>query len=391
MSGPVLYVLKRYPRLSETFVVRELATLEALGEHVLVDALLPPEDGPRHPEADRVAAVVRYLPRGPRLRDCQLASAHARLALRHPRRWAREALAAWRRGLWRRFLQAGLTAERARTSAAVHLHAHFATAACEVAGIAGRLVGLPVTVTAHAKDIFHADNAPLLPRRLGGLAAVVTVSEHNAAHLASVVPEVPIRHIPNGVAAPSASHGPAPDGTVLCVARLVEKKGVDTLLRAVAEIAPRRPDLTVEIVGEGPLRPALERLAAELGLGRRVRFAGALAFPDVEAAYRRAAMVVLACRVAGDGDRDGLPTVLLEAMARGLPVVSTAVAGIPELVEGNGLLVPPDAPAALAAAIERLLADPGAARVLGAAGRSTVLGAHDPVVSARALQRLFHG
>ena len=392
MSAPVLYVLKRYPRLSETFVVHELATLESLGERMLVDCLLPPEDGPRHPDVDRVRADVRYLPRHPRLRERAVARAHARLLLRHPLRWLREATRSRRREPWRRFLQGGLTADRALRSGAGHVHAHFATAASEVAGVAGRLAGLPVTVTAHAKDIFHADNAPALARRLTRVSAVVTVSAHNAAHLATVVPTLPVHHIPNGVAVPPAWEGPTAGGPILCVARLIEKKGVDTLLRALAELRSRRPALRAEIVGDGPLRNDLEQLAADLGLAGRVRFLGALPSTDVDAAYSRAAMVVLACRVGTDGDRDGLPTVLLEAMARGLPVISTAVAGIPELVlhEQNGLLVAPDDPAQLSGAIERLLADPRLARSLGRTGRHTVATTHDPVRSARELQRLFH-
>jgi len=391
VSGHVLYVLKRYPRLSETFVVRELATLESLGEQILVDALLPPEDGPRHPEVGSVAAIVRYLPRHPRLRDRVVARAHASILLRRPHRWLREAFTAGRTGDWRRFLQAGLTAERARRGGVVHLHAHFATAASDVAGIAGRLVGLPVTVTAHAKDIFHESNAPLITRRLAGTAGVVTISRHNADHLADLLPRTAIHHIPNGVA-PSSGSGPVPGGTILCVARLVDKKGVDTLLHALADVARRHSDVTAEVVGTGPLHDELERLASALGLESRVRFAGALPFPDVEAAYGRAAMIVLPCRVAADGDRDGLPTVLLEAMARGLPVISTDVAGIPELVlhEENGLLVAPDSPQELAGAIERLIADPCLARALGEAGRETVRRVHDPVRSARALRQLFH-
>lgn len=392
MSAPVLYVLKRYPRLSETFVVRELAALEALGEQLLIDALLPPEDGPRHPEVDGVAASVRYLPRHPRLRRRAVASAHWSLLRRAPRRWLREAVAARRLGLWRRFLQAGLTAERAHRDGVVHLHAHFATAAAEVAGIAGRLSDLPVTVTAHAKDIFHEDNAPALSRRLGDLAGVVTISEHNASHLAAVLPRTPIHHIPNGVAVPDTIPGPAADGSVLCIARLIEKKGVDTLIRALPLVHRKFPEARVEIVGTGPLRSELERLASDLELDGRVSFAGARSFPEVEHCYRRAAMVVLPCRVATDGDRDGVPTVLLEAMARGLPVISTPVAGIPEVVlhEETGLLVPEGDSRALADAIERLLADPGWGHALGRAGRSTVARAHDPFRSGRALQRLFH-
>lgn len=392
MSEPVLYVLKRYPRLSETFVVQELMTLESLGEDVLIDCLLPAEDGPRHPDVDRVRAAVRYLPRHPRLRNLPVACAHARIFLRSPLRWVHEARRAQHFGLWRRFIQAGLTADRAKRAGVAHVHAHFATAATDVAGIAGRLTGLPVTVTAHAKDIFHEDNAPLLRRRLSRASGVVTVSAHNAAHLEAVVPTLPVHHVPNGVAVPSAAPGPTKDGTILCVARLVEKKGVDTLLHALAELNRDRFGVPAEIVGDGPLRGELERLAERLGLGPRVRFLGALPSTGVEAAYGRAAMVVLACRVGADGDRDGLPTVLLEAMGRGLPVISTSVAGIPELVlhEENGLLVPPDRPDALAAAIDRLHANPDFAAALGTSGRATVAATHDPVRSARALQRIFH-
>ncbi len=393
MTEPVLYVLKRYPRLSETFIVRELATLEALGEHLLVDALLPPEDEPRHPEVGIVDAEVRYLPRRPKLRNPEVLAAHARIARRMPRAWLAEAQRARRDGIWRRFVQAGLTADRARRTGVVHIHAHFATAAAEVAGIAGRLAGVPVTVTAHAKDIYHESNAPHLQRRLEGVAGIVTISRRNADHLATAVPHVAVHHIPNGVAVSQASREPIPNGVVLCVARLVEKKGVDTLVRAVARVARNVPTVRAEVVGAGPLRHELELLAADLGVQERITFSGALPFPEVERAYRRAAMLVLPCRVADDGDRDGLPTVLLEAMGRGLPVVSTHVAAIPELVlhEENGLLVPPDDDAALARAIVRLYADPAWAAALGRAGRSSVARGHDPVRSARALQRLYHG
>lgn len=391
MSAPVLYVLKRFPRLSETFVVREIAALETLGERILIDALLPPEDGPAHPEVALLEADVRYLPPRPSLLEPSVCRAHARLFLRRPRTWLREARHARRDGTWRRFLQAGLTAERARERRARHLHAHFATAAAEVAGIAGRLASLPVSVTAHAKDIYQEEHAPLLARRLAGAATVVTVSAHNRAHLERVLPRAAVAHIPNGVAVPEAAHGPHPAGVVLCVARLVAKKGIDTLLSALAALD--RPDVRAEIVGGGPLEQALRDQAATLGLDGRVRFLGPVAFPAVEEAYRGAAMVVLPCRVSPDGDRDGLPTALTEAMARGLPVISTDVAGIPEIVRHGetGLLVPPDDPHALAEAIASLLSDAALGRSLGAAGRALMASDHDPARSALALQRVHGG
>ena len=154
-TAPVLYVLKRFPRLSETFVLREVLALEARGERVLIDSLLPPEDGPRHPELADLRAQVRLLPRHPRLRDGRIARTHLRILARTPVRWL---TAAWRAAGdpedWRRFLQAGLVAERVRTEGVRHVHAHFATASAVVARDAGTLAGVPVTVTAHAKASF---------------------------------------------------------------------------------------------------------------------------------------------------------------------------------------------------------------------------------------------
>ena len=394
MSGekPVLYVLKRFPRLSETFVLREILGLEEAGERVLVEALLPPETQPRHPELDRLQAPVRYLPRSPQRRDPGVRSVHLRVAARAPLRWAGAALRAQRLGTWRRFVQAGLTADRIRRERVRHVHAHFATAASEVARDAARLAGVPFTVTAHAKDVFAAENAPRLRRRLGDAAAVVTVSAYNAAHLRERLPGVPVVHVPNGVPLGPAS-GPDPAGPVLCVARLVEKKAVDVLVEACARLS-REPDPPrVEVIGTGPLRYDLDQLVAALGVRHLVTFRGALPSDEVAAAYARASVAVLPCRIAADGDRDGMPTVLVEALARGLPVVSTDVVGIPELVEHGvtGLLVPPDDPDALAAAIAKLVADPALAATLGRAGRARVAERFDPAAATAALRAVFGG
>ena len=386
--APVVYVLKRFPRLSETFVLRELLELEARGERILIEALLPPEDGPRHPELARLRAPVRYLPRRPKLRHPGVALVHARVGLRSPLTWTRLAARARRAGTWRRFMQAGLVADRVRREGARHIHTHFATAATEVGRDAGALAGVGVTVTTHAKDIFQRDNARLLRGRLAGVAAVATVSEFNVRHLREVLPGTAIHHIPNGI--PAASPAPVPaDGPVLCVARLVAKKGVDVLVEAAA----LAPGLAVEVVGDGPLRDDLAGLARERGVADRVRFLGGLSSSEVEQAFERCSMFVLPCRVAPDGDRDGMPTSLLEAMARAVPVISTDVVGVREVVlhEQTGLLVPPDDPAALADAIARLAGDPALARALGERARALVSERFDPRRSGRLLQELFGG
>jgi glycosyltransferase involved in cell wall biosynthesis len=388
----VLYVLKRFPRLSETFVLRELLCLEARGQPVLIDALLPPESGPRHPELDRLRAPVRYLPRRPRLRDAPVARAHALLALAAPARWLRLALAARREGTWRRFLQAGLVARRIREERVAHVHAHFATAAAEVARDAAALAGVSFTVTAHAKDIFRRDNARALPRRVRGAATLITVSRFNERYLRAALPRMAVRHVPNGIAVAPRAALP-PDGPVLCVARLVPKKGIDVLLEAEALLAPDFPRLRLEVIGSGERAAELAGHASRLGLADRVSWVGAAPSTRVQHALGRCSLFVLPARTLPDGDRDAMPTALLEAMARGVAVVSTDVGGISEVVrhEQTGLLVAPNDPRALAEAVARLLTDRRLAAQLGAGARALIARGFDPSRSARELLTVFAG
>lgn len=389
----VLYVLKRYPRLSETFVVREILEIERLGVEVAIDALMTPEPGLRHPAVDDVAAPVRYLPRRPTPREVR--GAALRVVVRRPGAVVGQVLATAgraraagedRRRWWRRFAQALLVADRVRAERIDHVHAHFATAAAEVAVPAARMAGVPVTVTAHAKDVFHQANEGLLVRRLRDAGAVVTVTEHNRDHLEQRF-DIPVAVVRNGVPLGEARAPHDPGTTALCVARLVPKKGVDTLLRAAALV----PGLRLDVVGDGPLRPELEALADRLGVSDRVRWHGAVTADEVQRLHRRADLAVLLCRVDEDGDRDGLPTVLVEALAHGVPVVSTDVVGIPELVRHRvtGLLVPPDDPESAAAAMQELVADPLLADALGRAGRELVATEYDPAGSARRLSAVW--
>ena len=393
-AQPVLYVLKRFPRLSETFILREILGLEAAGVRVIVEALLPPEPGPTHPELAGLRTQVRYLPRHPKLRAPAVLRVHAQVAARHPLRWTVLAVRSHRDGTWRRFVQAGLVAGRIRSDGPGHVHAHFATAACEVATMAARLAGVTCSVTAHAKDIYHQDNAPLLARRLAGATTVVTVSAHNVAHLNGALsvgggsPDV--RHIANGVPLGHAGD-PTASLTLLSVARLVPKKGIDLLLESAALLLDRHPDLRIDIIGDGPLREELTAQIKRLGLIGRVRLLGVATTSEVLAAMTAARAVVLPCRIDVNGDRDGMPTVLVEALARGIPVVSTDIVGIGELITDGetGLLVAPEDPAALATALHRLLADPVLAARLGDAGRQLVAQRFQPEDSTRALVEVF--
>lgn len=392
-TRPVMYVLKRFPRLSETFVLHEILGLEAAGVRVLVDSLMPAETGPSHAELADLQAVVREVAAHPRWARKAVWQAHLAVAARHPLRWVGIAAAARRQGNWRQFLQAGLVADRIRRDDARHVHAHFATTATVVAAMAARLAGITCSVTAHAKDIHHRDNASRLGERLDGVDVLVTVSAANVAHLREVLPprmRARVQLIHNGVPVGLLAR-PDRSTSVLCVARLVPKKGLDVLLRSTALLVQRYPSLKVLVIGTGPLLADLVALRAELGLQHTVEFFGAATSSEVSGAMNSARVVALACRIDEFGDRDGMPTVLVEALARGVPVVSTDVPGVAELVRDRitGLVVPPDDVAAFAGGLGELLSDPALARRMGLAGRDLVASDFAPAESVRRLIDVF--
>jgi glycosyltransferase involved in cell wall biosynthesis len=380
------YVAQVFPKLSETFVVDEILGLEAAGESVIIDSLEPVRDEPRHEGAERLR--VRYLPEQPS--RWQLLVAHTPLAIRRPWTWLKLARRARTEGTWEQFRHAGLVARRTQREGARCVHTHFAYPCADVGGIAAALAGRPFALTAHANDIWQETNAPYLGRRLRLASAVVTPTEYNARHLEAIAPGVPVHVLPYAVEEAEHSSAPA-DGPVLCVARLVPKKGVDVLIRALRQLAESHPDVRLEVIGDGHLEHDLRALATELGLGERVDFRGPQPPAVTRDAYGRCSAFALACRIAPDGDRDGLPVVLLEALAHGLPVVTTDVIGIPEAVRDhvNGLLVPPDDSAALAEALAEVLSDRSLAVRLGAAGRSHVLERHTPEARLDALRGIL--
>jgi glycosyltransferase involved in cell wall biosynthesis len=298
-------------------------------------------------------------------------------------------------GHLKRFGEAAWLASRIPPDAD-HIHAHFAHAPASVALLLARLAGRPFSFTAHAQDVYALTTAAALRAKVGEAAFAVTVSEATRRDVAGAVrpaDAAKVVVVRNGMDrqrfAPRAAE-PAGPPTVLCVGRLVEKKGIDTLLAACGRLADEGVELRLELVGDGPMRHALAARARELGIGERVRFRGDLDEDAVLEAYRRAAVLALACRRAADGDRDGLPVVLVEAMACGLPVVTTPISGIPEVVRDgeSGLLVDPDDPPALARAIGRVLRDGALRRHLGEGARAATAAYDRPATVAR-LRSLF--
>jgi glycosyltransferase involved in cell wall biosynthesis len=203
----------------------------------------------------------------------------------------------------------------------------------------------------------------LLRHKLSAARVVFTCTQYNVAHLRRLsahVGAIRVQQAYHGTSLERFPFGPyarSQPPLVLAVARLVEKKGLEDLIRASALLRDRGLQFSCHIVGDGVLGPSLRQLIHRLDLDRIVTLDGAVDQDEVVAWYRRATVLALPCRVARDGDRDGIPNVLVEAAACGVPIISTPVSGIPELiVDGeSGLLVPPRDPAALAQAIERMV------------------------------------
>ena len=391
----VAYVVKMFPRFSETFILHEILELERLGYEVTVYSLKRPAAGPVHPALSRLRARVVYLPERPWLWLTRGMAAVLALAARSPRDLARTLGYVATRGThqaWKRCFQGACLARALEREPVEHLHAHFASAPARAAMFASRFSGVPFSLTAHAKDIFQdGTDLDLLRDKLRAASFVVTVSEYNRAYLESLVagPEASgrrswpgaaalrpasIRRLYNGVDlqhfAPQERR--AEGETVLAVGRLVDKKGFDDLIRAWPAVRERRPGARLVLVGEGPERGPLMTLARSLGLHDEIEWAGAEPQDRVRARLAGAAVFCLPCRVGRDGNRDGLPTVLLEALACGVPCVSTRVTGIPEIVRDGieGRLVEEGDRAALADAIVDLMADAEQRRRMGAAARA---------------------
>jgi colanic acid/amylovoran biosynthesis glycosyltransferase len=391
------YVLKRYPRISETFVASELIELERLGERLTVFAVSRPKEPFTHEFARDLRAEVVYLPHRPWHEPLRVARALRRVVPSNLGGWlsaARYCLWPPRRKGLRRLLQATVLRAEMERAGIDHAHAHFATAAARLANLAWRMGGPAYSVTVHAKDIYHREvRLDHLRDKLAPARFVATVSRANRDYLESVLQlNGRLRLVPNSVSLRRlgpARAGTAQAGPVLSVARLIEKKGLLDLIAAFSVLRARGLNTPLEIVGDGPMRGELEAVAARLGVD--ARFRGALPQEQVLELMERASVFCLPCVVAADGDRDGLPTSVLEAMALGVPVVTTDVNGLAEAVlhERTGLLVPQRDPVALAKAIERLLSDSKVAARLSAEGRRHVERNFSAERSAAILRSLF--
>lgn len=361
-SPRVGYVVKRYPRFSETFIVNEILAHEQVGLEIDIFSLRPPIDTHFQDLISRVSAAVTYLTassiRGEAFWDALLDAA----AFAPGSFWP--ALPESKTESARDVYQAALLAREIHERELTHLHAHFASSATSVARLAARMAGISYSFTAHAKDIFHESVNPIdLGRKIRDASAVVTVSDYNLDHLCRTFGTTArkVQRIYNGLdLACFPYHEPdARPPRIVAVGRLVEKKGFDVLVDACARLRDRGVRFSCEIIGGGELDAELRAQINALGLAGLVEMTGPLPQAEVKRRLTGAAVLAAPCVVAGDGNKDGLPTILIEAMALGTPCVSTSVTGIPELIAPgeSGLLCEPGDSAMLARALELLLAD----------------------------------
>jgi glycosyltransferase involved in cell wall biosynthesis len=399
----VAYLLKRFPRLSETFVLNEILQVRRLGIDVLIYALEDPGEALVHPEAQRLRSSVIYLHQPGRSWKSwrRLLTGAAAQAVMHPLGAIRVlwALVGTHRSMpsVRHAIESMWLARDLRHRATGHLHAHFAHSPAAVAYMAHLASGLPFSFTAHAKDLYTT-----LPRNLRircrAATFVVTCTDFNRRHLERMLDgsgHAPIHVIRHGTDLSRFSPaGRNPEaGRVLSVGRLVPKKGYTYLIHALAKLHQGGVGFRCTMFGGGALREELSEQINASGLAGRVQLLGARLQDEVIAAYRNATVFALAPVVMEDGDRDGIPNVLVEAMASGVPVVATRISGIPELIEDgvDGLLVEPGDSEGLAAAIRRVFEDPALAARLSVAGRQKVELLFDLRLNSRRLVALFNG
>lgn len=385
------YVVKRYPRYSETFIVNEILAHERAGLNLAIFSQFGTVDAHFQDIIASVRAPVYYLRRSSP--KSQLLWEQVHKAAQHlPNFWNK--LNSTQKTDVRTLYQAVELALHVKCRSITHLHAHFATSAVAVAQLAAQFAEISYSFTAHAKDIFHQDVClDDLRQKMRAARAVVTVSDYNLEYLRQVSPESQVVRVYNGLPL-AAFPFCAPENRppkIVAVGRLVEKKGFRYLLEACALLKKAGVSLSCDIIGTGELQETLLAQRHDLGLEDTVTLLGALPQREVKRRLQQAAVFAAPCVVGADNNQDGLPTVLLEAMALGTPCISTNVTGIPEILrhEDTGLMVAQRDSRALANAMCKLLTEPALQRRLAINARRVIEADFDSDINAHQLRSLI--
>lgn len=400
-------VLKGYPRISETFISNEILLLEKLGFNLHLFSMRRGRETFTHHSVQHIHARVDYLPETLLLPLPKFLYHNAQLALKIPGIYGTALKTAFRRFLrthksatLKHLFQAGYLVHHLLPQGRVtHLHAHFAHSPTSVAMFASQLSGIPFSFTAHAKDIYTSDPRQLR-EKLELAKFIVTCTQHNRQYLANLCDNRPIslHHVYHGIdtdlfaGRSDCNSDPQMPFRILTIARLIEKKGLPIVYKALKLLYDQGVSFRHTLIGDGDDRKQLLALIHELGLSSVTQWLGTLPHDRVLDYYRQADLFVLGCQVAANGDRDGIPNVFLESMAMGVPVVTTDISAIPELVddEKTGLLVPPAQPHQLAEAMMRMLTDRNLRNRIIPAARQRVLQDFDNKALIRDLANIFN-
>jgi glycosyltransferase involved in cell wall biosynthesis len=382
---PVLgMVLKGFPRISETFISNEILLLEKNGFRIHIFSMRQPRESFAHESVHDIRAGVDYLSESILKGFFGFFHHNGALALKKPRFYWKALKLAFRRffrtrksATFKHLLQAGYIVHKLLPgSGVVHLHAHFAHSPSSVAMFTALLSGLEFSFTAHAKDIYTSHSLQL-KEKIAAARFVVTCTRYNQRYLKEIAGHIrtPVFCVYHGIDVglfngPPSSGRPEAPYRLMTVARIVPKKGLPVVYHALALLAEKGVDFRHTLIGDGEDRDAVLSLIARLGLSDVCRWQGTQTHDRVLDHFHQSDLFLLGCRLAPNGDRDGIPNVFMESMAMEVPVVGTAISAIPELIahEETGLLVPPDDPAAMADAMMRLLTDiPLRSRIIAAA------------------------
>lgn len=405
MTDEVIFLLKGYPRLSETFIAQEILALEQRGIRIKIVSLRFPTDRHVHPVHREIAAPLAYLPEYLYQEPLRVLRGWRR-ARRLPgyaaafRQWIADLRRDFTVNRGRRFGQACVLAAELGSPAQYpkRLHAHFIHTPASVAYYTHLMTGIPWSCSAHAKDIWITPDWEKR-EKLASMDWLVTCTETGHRALAALAPApetaalvyhgLDFTRFPGPPLRAARTRGPY---TLLSVGRLVPKKGYAGLVEALADL-PKDLDWRFRHIGGGPLNDALQAQAQRLGIAQRITWLGAKPQETVLEEYRGADLFILNSRIAEDGDRDGLPNVLMEAQSQRVPVIATNLAGIPELVidGATGVLVPPDDAPALGRAIERLLHDANLRERMAEAGHTRVRSVFAMERGIADLERRFRG
>ncbi|MHB8658653.1 MAG: glycosyltransferase family 4 protein [Solirubrobacteraceae bacterium] len=389
-------LVHEFPKLSETFVLNDLLALEASGVRLRIFSLREPQGDVAQEGVASLRASVEYLPQTPGGQRSALRRATvAALFLRDPRQFAQGLAEIYASPDFSRLRlgQALTLARRLDRLGSPPLYVHFAHRPSTVGRFAALMLGIRYAISAHAVDIWTSAPKELRAKVRDAEVVLCCYREAQTYMHRLAGGHTPVELVYHGVEVPPPPvRRETEPPVVLSVGRLIEKKGFDTLIRAARHLADQGVSFRLSIAGDGPLWATLQRLTNELELGEHVRFLGPLNQRELERPFSEASVFALPCRVAVDGNRDGLPNTLLEAMARGLPVVSTTLESIREAVpdENCGLLVQPENPAELAAALAQLLGDPPLRARLGEAARRRAVETFDRRLHARRVYEVLH-